>query len=197
MPALAAAGSAPYLSAMPPRFARLFAALILLSAAPAAAQTRPGHAAPHAHRPAAPGGPKRIGKWDDWQAATHQEAGQPVCYAFTRPVSSSPALPGRGDAVLTVTERSGGRDAVALTAGFTYPPNAEVELAAEGVTLPFYTSGRSAFARDGRAAVALFGKGRQAVARSPGPRGTGVTDTFSLRGFGQAYAAIVKACPAR
>ncbi len=156
------------------------------------------HPAPHAARhPATSTGPKRIGKWDDWQAATHQEGGQPVCYAFTRPIGSSPALPGRGDVVLTVTERGGGRDAVALTAGFNYPGNAEVEVVSDGVTLPFYTSGRSAFARDGRAAATLFSKGHQAQARSPGPRGQGVVDTFSLRGFSQAYAAIVKACPSR
>jgi hypothetical protein len=196
--ALVPAPSAPYLSDMPFFPARLLAVLVVLPVVSAsAAETRTSHPAPQrTHRPSA-AGPKRIGKFDDWQAATHQEAGQPVCYAFTRPTSSTPVLPGRGDVVLTVTERSGGRDAVALTAGFPYPPNAEVDLVAEGVTLPFYTSGRSAFARDGRAAVQLFSKGRQAVARSPGPRGTAVADTFSLRGFSQAYAAISKACPAR
>lgn len=171
---------------------------IVAGAVPAAAaESRTSHTPAHLARRHTATGPKRIGVWEDWQAATNQEAGQPVCYAFTRPSSSSPALPGRGDVVLTVTERSGGRDAVALTAGFAYSPNAEVELSTEGVTLPFYTAGRSAFARDGRAAVALFNRGRQAVARSPGPRGQTVADTFSLRGFSQAYAAIVKACPAR
>lgn len=188
---------------MPSPSTRLIAAAILLaplilSMQPAnAAEPRGSHAASRAaHKPSATG-PRRIGTWDDWQAATNQEAGQPVCYAFSRPSASTPAVPGRGDVVLTVTERSGGRDAVALTAGFAYPANAEMEMSAEGVTLPFYTSGRSAFARDGRAAVALFNRGRQAVARSPGPRSQAVTDTFSLRGFSQAYAAIVKACPAR
>lgn len=172
--------------------------VLSLSVPAVAAEPRATHvAATHTTRRPSAAGPKRIGVWDDWQAATNQEAGQPVCYAFSRPSNSSPALPGRGDVVLTVTERSGGRDAVALTAGFAYPVNAEMEMSAEGVTLPFYTAGRSAFARDGRAAVALFNRGRQAIARSPGPRGQAVTDNFSLRGFSQAYAAIVKACPAR
>ena len=173
-------------------------AALLFVAGPAHAQTRPPHPAPHAAPPRqAAGGPKRIGKWEDWQAATHQEAGQPVCYAFTRPIASAPPVPGRGDVVLTVTERQGGRDAVALSAGFAYAPNAEVELTTEGVTLPFYTSGRSAFARDGKAVTSLFNKAHQGVARSPGPRGAAVADTFSLRGFSQAYAAITKACPTR
>lgn len=198
-PALVDARLAPYVSGMRHQSSCILAMLAFLLFGYAFAQGRTTHAparAPH-HAAAPAAGPKRIGKFDDWQAATHQEAGQPVCYAFTRPTGSSPALPGRGDVVLTVTERPGGRDAVALTAGFTYAVSAEVEVSTEGVTLPFYTSGRSAFARDGRAAVALFSKGRQAVAKSPAPRGQAVSDNFSLRGFSQAYAAISKACPAK
>lgn len=177
--------------------AALFWPLVYAPPRAIAAESKGSRLAPHATRRPAATGPKRIGTFDDWQAATNQEAGQPVCYAFTRPTQSTPSLRGRGDVVLTVTERASGRDAVALTAGFAYAPNAEMELSAEGVTLPFYTAGRSAFARDGRAAVALFSRGRQAMARSPGSRGQAVADTFSLRGFSQAYAAIIKACPAR
>ncbi len=33
---------------------------------------------------AAAAGPKELGKFDDWIAATHEESGQTVCYAFTR-----------------------------------------------------------------------------------------------------------------
>ena len=175
----------------------LAAGMTLLGLAhPAAAQTRPAH--PAAHPPArAANAPKSIGKFDDWQAATHQEAGQQVCYAFTRANASAPAVPGRGDVVLTVTQRSPGRDAVAISAGFAYPMGAEVQVTVETTQSPFYTANRSAFARDGKAVVAAFEKGRQAVARSPGPRNTPVSDTFSLRGFSPAYAAINKACPAR
>ncbi len=143
------------------------------------------------------GAPKLIGKFDDWQAATHQEAGQPVCYAFIRAASSQPALPGRGEVVLTVTQRPGGRDAVAVSAGFAYAANTEVQMSIDQAQFAFYTANRSAFARNGRAAVAAFGKGRQAVAKSPGPRGVVISDTFSLHGFSPAYAAINKACPAK
>ncbi len=100
--------------------------------------------------------------------------------------------------VLTVTQRATGRDAVALSAGFAYPPNAAVTVQVEQNSLPFYTAQRSAFARDGHAAVVAFQKGGKAIAKSPAPRGSGeVTDTFSLRGFTAAYNAIDKACPAK
>lgn len=140
-------------------------------------------------------GPKSIGKFDDWQAVTYAEGGQTVCYAFTRPKSSSPAVPGRGPVLLTVTQRATLRDAISLGAGFTYPARADVKVAADATTLDFYTAHRSAFARDGHAAVAAFKKAVEAVATSPGPKDKPVTDTFSLRGFTAAYNAISKACP--
>jgi hypothetical protein len=168
--------------------------LALLLALPAAAQTKK-KAAPEPAHPAAAAGPKSIGKFDDWTAATHSESGQTVCYAFTRAQSSSPALPARGAVVLTVTERSSGRDAVAIEAGLSYAANATVTVQVDQAGLEFYTSGRNAFARDGKAAVSAFAKGSRAIARSPGPKE--VTDTFSLKGFGAAYAAIVKACPGK
>ena len=141
--------------------------------------------------------PKPIGKFENWRAATHVEAGQAVCYAFTRAQSSAPSVSGRGEVVLTVTQRPSGRDAVAISAGFAYPADAEVKVDVDKTELAFYTSGRSAFARDGQAAVAAFTKGREAVAKSPGPRGAAVSDTFSLQGFSAAYSAVNKACPAK
>jgi hypothetical protein len=175
----------------------LGAGLVLVSASPVLAQSRPAHppARPAARAPQ--NAPKPIGKFDEWTAATHAEAGQTVCYAFTRALSSAPALPGRGDVVLTVTQRPSGRDAVAITAGFAYPANAEVMVSVDRTELPFYSGGRSAFARDGHAVTLAFDKGRTVVAKSPGPKGVTVSDTFGLRGFNAAYAAINKACPAK
>ena len=169
-------------------------------AAPSLAQTRlaakpavPAH--PSASPAARPAGPKAIGRFEDWTAATNSEAGQTVCYAFTRAQSSAPAIPGRGDVVLTVTERTSGHDAVALSAGFAYAANSAVPVQIDSASVEFYTAQRSAFSRDGHATVLAFQKAQKIVARSPAPRGATVADTFSLRGFNAAYAAIVKACP--
>lgn len=140
--------------------------------------------------------PARLGSFDDWTAATHQEGGQKVCYAFARPQNSTPVLPGRSEVVLTVTERPIGRDAVALSAGFAFATGAEPTMQIDQSGHPLYTSGRSAFARDGAAVVAAMKTGRSVVVRSPGPTKAQIVDTFSLKGFAPAYAAIVKACPA-
>ena len=84
----------------------LLAALLSLPlVSPALAQQAP--TSPPKKKPVAvaprTAAPKAIGTFDDWIAATHQEAGQPVCYAFTRAQSSMPAVAGRGAVILTVT----------------------------------------------------------------------------------------------
>ncbi len=167
--------------------------LSLVLAVPAAAQTKkPEPAHPAA---AASNAPKEIAAFEDWTAATHQEGDHTACYALTRAQNSTPKLPGRGEVVLTVTERPAARDTVAIEAGFDYVKDANVTVQVDQTGLDFFTRERDAYARDGKAAVAAFQKGAQAIARSPGPKGQQVTDTFSLKGFSAAYAAIVKACP--
>ena len=167
----------------------LLALAVLLAPATALAQAKPAPAPAAAKAD----GPKSIGTFQDWQAATHTEGGQTVCYALSR-AKTAGAVPGRGEVVLTVTHRPNLRDAVAISAGFAYAANAEVKVEAGQAALDFYTAQRSAFAREGAKAVAVFNRGQQATAKSPGPRGP-VSDIFSLKGFTQAYAAITKACP--
>ena len=139
--------------------------------------------------------PVPIGKFGDWQAATHQENGQTVCYVLSYATSSQPLFQGRGHVVLTVAMRPKNRDAVAILLGYSVLPHAGASVQAGGKTLHLYLEGRSAFAPHGHDAVEAFEAGKQAIGRFPGPRGLTLTDVFSLNGFAAAYAAIVKACP--
>ena len=164
------------------RLAVLFVFVSLASAA----------AAPRVHHSWSP---VPIGKFGDWQAATHPEAGVKVCYALTFARSSRPALQGRGNVVLTVAERPHDRDAVAISLGYAVLPHAGARVQAGGKDLHFYLEGRSAFAPHGREAIAAFQAGREAVGRFPGPFNWTMIDTFSLNGCAAAYAAIQQACP--
>lgn len=178
-------------------------ALATAVATPAGAQTHPSTKSPAAAAHpttghAASSGPSAIGNFGDWTAARMEQSGAPACYAFVR---ANPAgkLAGRGDVVLSVTERPSGRDSVAISTGYTYPAGATVEMKVDKTTsLELYTAQRSAFARDGQAAVTAFKRGSEAVATGPGPLHKGsVSDTFSLHGFTAAYDAIAKACPGK
>ena len=166
--------------------------LVLAAASPVLAHS---HAKPKPKPAAKAPPPESVGVFGDWQAATHTEAGETVCYAFSRPKSSAPALTGRGDVVLTVTERPKLRDTVALSAGFAYPANAAPVVAVDGAKSELYSSGRSAFARDGGALIAAMEKGNFADFSSPAAKGKSVTDRFSLKGFGAAMKAVLTLCP--
>lgn len=141
--------------------------------------------------------PQAIGSFGAWQAATREEKGEKICYAFTRPTASVPAIPKRQPVVLTVTERPTLRDTVAVSAGFAYPKNTTVTASIDQTTLDFYTTEGFAFARDGHTAVAAFQRGHSAVVHTTAPGRTQVADSFSLTGFSAAYQAVLRACPAR
>jgi hypothetical protein len=156
----------------------------------------PGVAQPtHTAHPR-PAAARAIGRFGDWQVAVHQEAGAPICYAFVRSRSTSIIIPGRGDVVLTVTQRPTARPAVAITTGFKLSGHLDGSLQAGTQKLPFYIAGRSAFARNGQDAVAAFAAADRAIARFPAPKGGEVTDSFSLKGFAAAYAKLGAGCPA-
>jgi hypothetical protein len=139
--------------------------------------------------------PVPLGSFGDWKAATHPESGVTVCYAYTFAKSSKPPMQGRGNVVLTISQRPKERDAVAVLLGYQVLPHAAARVQAGGQDLHFYLEGRSAFAPHGAEAIAAFSAGREAIGHFPGPRGVTFADVFSLSGFAAAYQASLKACP--
>jgi hypothetical protein len=173
--------------------------LLALLALTAAAYSFPREAeAQQANRAAANAPrPARLGDYQSWTAVSHTEGGQKVCYAFTR-ARSMEGVPGRNaeNVMLLVTHRPGGRDQIAVRAGYNFPRGAETKLFIGQNEFAFFTAGDNSFARDGRAVVAALRAGREAVHRGPGPNGRGqANDTFALAGFTQAYEAIGRECP--
>jgi invasion protein IalB len=166
----------------------LLVAALLLAALPAVAQQQQQQRAQ----------PTQLGRHGTWTAATTQEGGQKVCYAFARAGSSEGAPGNRGAVTLTVTHRPSGRDQVAVSVGYPFARGAETVLTVGNQEFRSYaTVQSSAFFQNGAQLIAAFRGGREAVARSPGPPGRGqVTDTFPLNGFSAAYDAINRECPA-
>ena len=161
---------------------------LLMLAWPAAAE--PPHM-PARHADA----PHPLGKFGEWQVATHSEGDATTCFLFTRAEASPQHIPGRSDVVLSVTRRPHSHDVVALAAGFALSGHEDAPLQAGATRMLFYIAGRSAFARDNTAALASFGHESSVTAKLAGPRGVTATDRFSLKGFATAYAAMMKACP--
>jgi hypothetical protein len=139
-------------------------------------------------------GPTALGTFGDWTAATYGTGAKKACYAFTTAQSSAPVIPGRGPALLVVTERKSGHDEVTLSAGYTYPAKPVVTLDVNGNDFSFYTQGQTAFTTSGGPAISAFQQGSLAKATSSAAGGN-VIDNFSLAGFSSAYTAITAACP--
>lgn len=141
--------------------------------------------------------PRILGVFGRWSVAVGTEDGQKLCYAYTSPTQMSHR---RSEVYLSVMHGSQGRNQVGLMSGYRYPRGATVTTTVGQTRLPFLTEGDMAFSRNGAAAVAAFRAGSEAVVRGPRaagrPRGT-VVDTFSLRGFTAAHAAISRECPPR
>ena len=144
--------------------------------------------------PALAAGPTSLGVFADWTSAQYDQAGVHVCYAFTRAIGSAKTP---SAAMIIVSQRPTSRDEVVVDATSAYPPNTDVVVQIDKQKpLSFYTAGRSAFSRDGRATVIGLQKGSAATA-TWGHKGGKHSEKFSLSGFSAAYGAIVKACPAR
>lgn len=142
-----------------------------------------------------PIGPNK-GIYGDWIAASYGTGSTKICYAFTKPVRTRPAISSRGMPMLTVTERHGSRDEISLTPGYTYPKNATVSLTAGKTKIPFYVQDNVAFTDSVSQALDAFARESDAVVTASGPKGIKtVTDNYSLKGYSAAYKAIVKACP--
>ncbi|MBU8537002.1 invasion associated locus B family protein [Falsiroseomonas tokyonensis] len=141
--------------------------------------------------------PQRLGAHNAWTAATHQENGQKVCYAFTRAQAEGAAAQSRQNVTLTVTHRPAGRDQVAVSLGAPLPRQAQVEMTVGSNEYQSYgTVQSSAFFQSSDGLINAFRAGREAVVRSPGAGRATVSDTFSLSGFTAAYEAISRECPA-
>jgi hypothetical protein len=144
--------------------------------------------------PALAAAPTSLGVFADWTSVHDDSSEGPVCYAFTRAMGSAKTP---SAAMILVSERSTSRDEVVVDATSPYPPKTEVAVQIDDQpALSFYTAGKSAFSRDGRATVIALQKGSAATAAWD-RRGGKRVEKFSLAGFSAAYGAIVKACPAR
>ena len=140
-------------------------AVPLLGAAPAQPQ-KPATAAP----PAKAEGPSKSAISTTGSPRPTPRRGSRSATPLSGRTTRPRRFPAAATVVFTVSQRPSGRDAVAITAGFPYAPNAAVTVQVDQTALEFYTAGRSAFAHDGHAAAAAFGTWRKITAPSPGPR---------------------------
>ncbi|MEI8394819.1 MAG: invasion associated locus B family protein [Rhodospirillaceae bacterium] len=145
---------------------------------------------------------KVLGTYQDWKAFSYEENGQKVCYISSQPKKIEPKGKARGDAYILVTHRPAEKtfSVVSVTAGYAYKKDAEVVIKIDRKDFRMFTDGDTAWARDDttdKAVSAALRGGKHLVIKGTSARGTNTTDTYSLNGVGQAFAAINEACGAK
>jgi len=139
-----------------------------------------------------------LGEFQAWDAATTEVNGKTVCFMTAAPEKEEGDYDRRGDVAMFVTHwpQQGKRDEVSIKAGYTYKDGSWVTLTIGGASWQLWTDGERAWAydEDQAAMIRTMKAGLTMVVEGTSSRGTLTTDTYSLKGFTNAYNAISEAC---
>jgi hypothetical protein len=169
------------------------------AAAPAPAPAKPA-AAPAA---AAAGGvqPKLLGQFGDWGAYTATPNGKKVCFALAKPSSSETTPPGRprNPAYMFISTRPADKvtNEISIIVGYPFKPGSEATADVGSTTYALYTQQDGAWiknATEEARMVDAMRSGQTAVVKGTSARGTGSTDTYSLKGLSQALDRVAGEC---
>jgi hypothetical protein len=147
--------------------------------------------------------PKPLGKFGYWSTYQMYEGPNPVCYMSI--TAKPPTKKGdkkavkRGDVVLMVTHRPSENtlDVVSYAAGTKFKSASDVVLKMGSKSYSLFTQGDTAWSRDqatDRAVVEALRANTSVTVTGTLANGAPLADTVSLKGIGEAYYAIGKAC---
>jgi invasion protein IalB len=145
------------------------------------------------------GEPSLEGAYSDWSLYALQENGNLTCYLSSGLERSSDNVPRKRPAVVLITNRpaEGRKGVVSVDPGYIYEDGSQVLMSIGRRQFHLYTKGGQAWAEDADdpQIIRAIRSGSTLVVTGRMKGGTATTDTFSLRGFGTALAALDRACP--
>ena len=149
--------------------------------------------------PARAGDPRLVGTYGDWSVYVFLEDGNKVCYMLSSPKKAEGKYSQRGDVYVMITDRpvESTRNVFSYMAGYGYKPNSDATLTIDGEKFTLFTKDETAWAPDAATdekILKAISKGANMVVKGSSARGTVTTDTFSLKGSGQAHEALAKEC---
>ncbi len=142
-------------------------------------------------------GAKPVAKNGDWEAYAYAEKSGRICYAASIAKKKTGDATRNGEAFLMITHGPGkSANVVSYVPGFAFKEGSEVEIEAGSVKIKLFTKGDTAWARSGDDVklIAALQKSKEMTAKSTPAKGKTASDNFSLKGFGDMYAEINKAC---
>lgn len=142
-----------------------------------------------------------LGQFGDWGAYTATPGGKKVCFVLSKPTQATtePAGRNRDQSYAFVSTRPSEKvkNEVSLIVGYPQKPNFDASGAVDGKTYVLYTQNDGAWVKNaGEEAqmVESMRKGSSLVIKSESARGTKTTDTYSLKGIGEALDKVAAEC---
>lgn len=144
--------------------------------------------------------PTLLGEYDDWTAYFYKDASGLNCYMASTPKKDEGKYTKRGDIYVVVTHRPNDKsfDVVNINAGYMYKTGSKVIVKIGDKTFDkLFTSGDKAWAtsdKTDKEIVDAMKRGSRMIIHGTSGKGTNTKDTYSLKGFSQAYKAISRKC---
>ena len=142
---------------------------------------------------------RKLGVFGDWAAFTFTDNGNKVCYMSSQPKKDEGKYSKRGEIFTFITHwpADKAKNVVSVSAGYSYMAGSEIALTVDGKAFKLFTKGEMAWAKDqdtDNAIASAIAAGSKMVIKGTSQRGTVTTDTYSLKGAGEALAAINAEC---
>lgn len=152
--------------------------------------------------------PRVLGVFGDWRAHSFDDASGKACFMTSEPTRSEASVKGvnRGKIALFITHWAGDKtkNVISVSMGYPLKEGTPVTVTVDGKTYALATNlsnkaeeAEMAWAPDQAtddALAAAIQKGSRLVVKGTSRRGTITTDTYSLKGTGDAYKAISSDC---
>ena len=143
---------------------------------------------------------KILGEYDDWVAYSYIDVTGKVCYIASTPKKEEGKYTKRGDiyALVTHRPRDNSFDTISIVSGYDYKKNSKTTLRIGKKDFELFTEKDRAWATSentDKLIVKAMKDGYKMIVHGTSNRGTKTKDTYSLKGFSNAYKAISKACP--
>ncbi|MBX7146490.1 MAG: invasion associated locus B family protein [Alphaproteobacteria bacterium] len=141
-----------------------------------------------------------LGKFGNWQAVSFMENGKKGCFIHSDASKVEKTDPARNRVYLLVTHRPADNtfDTVSFVAGYSYKTGSEALIEIEkGEKFNFFTQEDKAWAKDSatdKKIVQAMKKASSLSITGTNDKNVKTKDSYSLNGFGKAYAAMSKAC---
>lgn len=142
-----------------------------------------------------------LGQFGDWGAYKATPGGKKVCFALSKPTSATTDPAGRnrdpGYAFVSTRPAEKVKNEVSVIVGYPQKGGFEASATVGTANYVLYTQNDGAWVKNAAEEaqmVAAMRKGAQLVVKSESARGTKSTDTYSLKGLGEALDKVAEEC---